>query len=395
MKKLPIIISLLVILCFGCKKNENKVVITPENKADSATIYIGTSNSQSTSDPAHLYAINVFNGTVRWEMETYGITSPVTFFDNTIYYCDHTALSGSLTAMDPINRNVKWKYQVAAAICSTPTVVNGVVYFNCNDLYMYAVNASNGILLWKYFLGPYGITKVLSSPTVVNGVVYTGATNHNIQAINVGNGTLKWKFQTSSTQISIDSGPCVVNDVVYVGDSHLSLLALDATDGSVKWYYQANDFISSSPTVTNGIVYFGSKDGYVYALDATTGAFKWKYNTGSEILASPIIKNDILYIGNTGPVSSKFQAFNALTGDLKWSYTSNQKFYGSPVVFNGMVIVADQKHLYAFNAESGAIIWNLNMANLPGRSGEELVSSATIIDFLGNLYQSGVSGDVQ
>ena len=66
------------------------------------------------------------------------------------------------------NLALDWKYTTENVIWfSSPTVLNGVVYFGSEDDSVYALNASTGALLWKFTTGNY----VESSPAVANGVV--------------------------------------------------------------------------------------------------------------------------------------------------------------------------------------------------------------------------------
>ena len=69
-------------------------------------------------------------------------------------------------------RNLLW-YLLAVA--------NGVVYVSSDDNNVYALNASTGVLLWKYATGNsvYG-----ASTAVADGVVYVGSEDDNLYALN-------------------------------------------------------------------------------------------------------------------------------------------------------------------------------------------------------------------
>ena len=80
-----------------------------------------------------------------------------------------------------------------------------------------------GKLKWKFITGG----PVTSSPVIdENGVVYIGSTDNNLYAINAEDGTLKWKFQT---EVAIDrSSPAIdQNGVVYIGSYDGYLYAFD------------------------------------------------------------------------------------------------------------------------------------------------------------------------
>jgi outer membrane protein assembly factor BamB len=108
------------------------------------------------------------------------------------------------------NLGVKWSYSAVAEVCSSPAVVNGVVYVGSDDYNVYALNASTGTLLWSYTAG----NQVKSSPAVANGVVYVGSYDQNVYALNASTGAKLWSYTTGG---EVNSSPAVANGVVYVG----------------------------------------------------------------------------------------------------------------------------------------------------------------------------------
>src|SRR5579863_783265 len=131
------------------------------------------------------------------------------------------------------NLDLKWSFSAVGEVCSSPAVVNGVVYVGSDDYNVYALNASTGAKLWSFATGYY----IYSSPAVVDGVVYVGSFDHNLYALNASTGAKLWSYGTGG--------------VVY-----------------------------SAPAVANGVVYVGSEDGNMYALNAKTGAELWSFTTG-------------------------------------------------------------------------------------------------------------------
>jgi hypothetical protein len=62
---------------------------------------------------------------------------------------------------------------------SSPAVAGGIVYVGSEDNKTYALNATNGNLIWSYKTGG----PVYSSPAVVGGVVYVGSNDGKVYAI--------------------------------------------------------------------------------------------------------------------------------------------------------------------------------------------------------------------
>ena len=62
---------------------------------------------------------------------------------------------------------------------SSPAVAGGIVFAGSYDGNLYAVNASDGKLVWSYLTGDI----VVSSPAVADGVVYFGSYDRLIYAV--------------------------------------------------------------------------------------------------------------------------------------------------------------------------------------------------------------------
>ena len=249
---------------------------------------------------------------------------------------------------------LKWKEytgQFDFWIQSSPAVVNGVLYVGSGDGNVYALNTSNGTVIWKYATG----VEVESSPAVANGVVYVGSDGGNVYALNAGTGALIWKYATGS---SVDSSPAVANDVVYVGSDDSNVYALNASTGALIWKYTTGGQVFvCSPAVANGVVYAGSfGDANVYALNASTGALIWKYNTGNGVESSPAVANGVVYFGSD---DYNVYALNASTGVKLWSYFTGHGMRAAPAVANGVAYFSsDVGTLYALNASTGAVLWD-------------------------------------
>jgi outer membrane protein assembly factor BamB len=203
-----------------------------------------------------VYALNASDGNEVWRGETdYNIASSMAFAEGALYYSRNGGVLGP-------------EY-------SSPAVANGVVYFATD---MFSLNASDGTrgcyvdfngiaavnaitcdVLWNYTAGG---TVTYSSPAIVNGVVYFGSDGGNVYALNASNGALLWRYANSG---AVQSSPAVANGVVYIGSDDNNLYALNASTGALLWNYTTGGSVESSPAVANGVVYVGSDDGNVYA----------------------------------------------------------------------------------------------------------------------------------
>ena len=88
----------------------------------------------------------------------------------------------------PTNLTLAWKFATNGSVLSSPTIVDGIVYFGSQDKNIYAVGAWSGNLLWSF------ATKaaVESSLAVDNGKVYTGGDDGNVYCLDAYSGSLIW-----------------------------------------------------------------------------------------------------------------------------------------------------------------------------------------------------------
>jgi outer membrane protein assembly factor BamB len=177
-----------------------------------------------------------------------------------------------------------WEFKTDAGIYSSPSIVDGRVYFGSHDKNWYCIDAMDGSLVWKYTINWY----VRTTAAVVDGKVYTGADDANIYCLDANTGNQIWKTPTEgghiigavySDPIYDRSSPCVVDGKVYVGHLDRNLYCLDAATGNVVWKYETGDIIVSTPTVVGDKVYVGSRDSFMYCLKTADGSLVWKFAT--------------------------------------------------------------------------------------------------------------------
>jgi outer membrane protein assembly factor BamB len=306
------------------------------------------------------------------------INSPVFHFD--VCHTGYNPYEHILSTSNVGGLVLDWAYTSPTnphAAISSPAVVNGVVYIGAvEDYTMYALNAHDGTLLWSYQTSG----QVWSSPAVENGIVYFGSYDGNLYALNATTGTLIWKYDTGG---QVAESPTVVSGIVYTSSGDGSVYALRAATGTLVWKYTTGNYVRSSPAVVNGVVYFGSTDHYVYALNAITGTLLWKYDAGDQIFeSSPAVFHGIVYIG-VDAYAGTLIALNASSGQLIWSYPIGVQINSSPAIANGIVYLApSDDYLYAIDAVTGTLAWKVAT---PGGGGTPTVAN-------GVVYCGGGSG---
>ena len=217
-------------------------------------------------------------------------------------------------------KNVKatWQFSDQSDIGSGAAVTKDrVIVTNANGL-IYALNLKTGKKIWTYSTNG----KIYSTPVIEGNLVVAASTDNSIYCLNTQTGKLAWKFETKKP---IVANAIIRNKIVYVGASDGHFRALDLYNGKLIWdFTSVNGFVVTTPLFYNNKIYFGSWGTEFYALDAKSGSLIWKWNNGS---ANRMFSPAACY----------------------------------PVATGGKIfIVAPDRFMTVFDAESGNIIWRKN-----------------------------------
>jgi outer membrane protein assembly factor BamB len=276
----------------------------------------------------------------------------------------------------------RWVYATEGKISGSPAIVDGKVYIGSEDRNWYCLDAYSGAKLWNYTVG-YAIG---SSAAVVGGRVYTGADDGNIYCLDANSGTKIWSVSAGGLfdhilmpqELQSRSSPIIVGDLLYVGALDGKVYCLNTADGSQKWVYTTGGAVGGSPAYANGVIYITSTDTYMYALNAADGSLKWKsiplnLDVGVNPVYSyfctgtPVVANGVVYVpggvtygivpdapfgGGAFGGGMRLAAFNANTGASIWNQTiaGNSGGVWMPTYYNGMVYFPENMRVSAINA---------------------------------------------
>jgi len=352
-----------------------------------------------------LYAFNALHGTLLWHYHIGDFTTFRPIAVNHILYA--ASPSGVIKALQINNGHSLWETSLPGKVTNNLLLKNNTLYICINGNIIYALRATDGSLLWKY-ASPSMIT---SSLIAMDGTVYYSIRNNTIIALNGQDGTLSWQRQIDSIVSGTSRTNFIFgfnNIVLYIssninteyGDIHL--IAVRPSNGLPLWQKRINTFSIVSSVFSEQDVYILTSDGtllayksnsgellwlahlgnaytlslamqqeyiYIYAVDgacnvlnATNGKFLLHYRTNFRV-SSPTIIGIRVYVMIPGSQIRQIQyysgivAFNAETGEILWCYLTFTPL-SEPTFANNSIYADDiQGAIYAFNANSGALIW--------------------------------------
>ena len=316
--------------------------------------------------------------TVLWSKELgWWVLSSPAVVDFKVYVSDATC---NFYCLDASEGGIIWNYYIGSGHGRNPAVADGRVYFGVGILYsstLCCLNAADGSHIWDFVTGNHNI---LSSPAVYDEKVYFGTmgqVEHDldyyvycIDAEGNGDGTtdMIWSYHLDDW---VQSSPAIVDGKIYFGSHDYNVYCLNAADGDYIWNYTTGNYVRSSPAVTDGKVYIGSDDNNVYCLNATDGDYIWSYTTGSGVYSSPAVYDGKIYVGS---MDNNVYCLNAADGSYIWSYTGSDMVSTSPAVADDKVYVATYDgNVYCLDAADGDLIWNYT-------TGDEIWYSPSIAD---------------
>jgi len=237
------------------------------------------------------------------------------------------------------------------------TAVDGIVYAQSSDQFVYAVNARTGKLIWR--TSPVGTT-FMGQPLVQGDIVYVNA------------GTVGFNF--SNVQAFAKNGSAIRG----AGVEFNGIYALDRRTGELLWHFDTKGDVMPTPAINDGQLVFSTGAGEVFALDSKSGKQRWMNKVGGMgNMSSPAVYKGKIYIGMSVPAF--LFCLDAKTGKTLWKGQISQAVNTgmgdvSPAIADGIVVmdaVSSSKTINgkvtvdvsvgAFDSETGKPLWTHKM----------------------------------
>lgn len=279
----------------------------------------------------------------------------------------YATTAGTVTARSLQNGELKWRYQTAGKIYSTPAVAQGRVVCASTDSTIFCLDLLSGEQIWKVRTGK----AIVASPVIDGSDVYIGSSEGIFRSLNLKSGKLNWAFK--GVKNFVECRPLVYADKVYFGSWGNTFYALNKKTGSLKWKREKHTNRMLSPAAVwsvaaGGKIFIVAPDRHMAALDAQTGREIWdsgQYSCRESIGISA--DGELVYIKNM--TEGNVDAFYSKAGEqqLAWECKAGlgYEIAPSPVTeTEDLVFVPTATGLIcAIDKETHEVAWKHKLSN--------------------------------
>jgi eukaryotic-like serine/threonine-protein kinase len=250
----------------------------------------------------------------------------------------------NLTILDEATGAVIWTKSLGSF--STPTVSSGVVYVGTLGGEIWALNSTNGEIIWKYSI--YGYSEPLDIPLVADGKVFFNDRDGWLFCINQTNAQFIWKYETALAEVA---HLAIDGDRLFTMNS-----CLNATDGTLLWQYGEKPsgihYSYHTPTVDEGKVFL-SIGPSIHAVDELRGTVIWGFNSTGDTSDVAIGYGKVI-VSDGG----NLYCLNETNGSEEWRYQEDFNWFSSiPTIADNKIVVPAYDKVLCLDANNGSLLW--------------------------------------
>lgn len=303
-------------------------------------------------------------------------------------------------ALDGSNGTLLWSYPVRNSIKNTIAIGHDIVFAQDAQGYLYAVDAETGKLRWEKQLPVNGLPALIDGLVTSEGVVYAGS-GKGLCAFECQTGKLLWKNEAWGQGEGTTSTLTVGNGLLIGSAQWNALYGHDAKTGKKLWTAADNGLRNrgSSPALHGSLLYLISDKSF-FILEAATGKVVVRkplpYNV--DVTSTPLLTDKEIIFGSA---QKGLVALDCETLEEKWvcpvgdalvytcPYTRQPSaaIETSPVWAGKTVYVgASDGTVYGINKEDGKVIWK-HATGAPVFGSVAVSGNVLVVaDFGGNVY---------
>ncbi|MFC6996796.1 outer membrane protein assembly factor BamB family protein [Rufibacter roseus] len=281
------------------KKNERNWSFKTGQSIYASPEVVGNRVLFASADSA-IYCLNAKNGKLLWRVTTGApiLASPVVESGRVFI----GGSDGIFRAIDLKTGEQLWAFtEMEGFPASRATVAEGKVVFGTWGKTLYAINANNGSLAWKWRNNEYShyYSPAMCVPVIQNGHVYMVAPDEKLREFDLMTG--EHTFVTDRYRVRESLGGNNAEDLLVAKTMQDSVVAWSTKGAKPEVLFNiaagfGNDFSASMPVFDGTTAFFGTTFGRVYAVDLVQKKIKWAYQLSYDMVNTirPLGKGRVL-----------------------------------------------------------------------------------------------------
>ncbi len=240
----------------------------------------------------NIYGLDAQTGNELWHITTnQAVMGAATIREGVAYIGGG---DGRMFAIDIQTGNIKWSFdELKNYVLTRPLVYRDKLYFGCWDTHLYALNLTDGLLVWKWNNGK-GNSKLSPAsvwPVAADGKIFITAPDRYFTCLDAETGKEVWR--TNEYKVRETVGLSEDGKTVYSKCMWDTVVAMDATthEPITRWATHTDFGYEHNPAMPlekDGTLWISTKNGLLLGMDAKTGAVLWRHKIGNSILNTPL-----------------------------------------------------------------------------------------------------------
>lgn len=270
---------------------------------------------------------------------------------------------GEVVAIDAAAGTQVWRVKPGGPLRGAPTVADGNVYVVSHDNQLFALNQTDGSVIWTQSgtLESQGVFGA-AAPAVGQGTIVAGFSSGELNAYRYENGRSLWSDTLSRSTIStsvssladIDAEPVIDQGRVYAVGQGGRMAAVELGTGQRLW--EQNIAGISTPWVAGEWLFIVTDDARLVCIARGTGKIRWisqlpawrneKDKKGAISWVGPVLAGDRLWLANS---RGRLIAASVDDGAIRSTIELDDSVSLSPIVAgNTLYVLSDKGRITAY-----------------------------------------------
>lgn len=292
-----------------------------------------------------------------WEIRTgYELFASPAILDGILYFgCNDS----HFRAVDSADGRAVWAFPVQCGISAEAAVDSQRVYFGGQDGYLYCLDRQRGTQIWKAGLG-YHI--LCDAALIADSLVLTGNSRGGVAAVSTGDGQVVWSDNLGGLVLGV-----TVTDSLAVVSTESGRVAAYGFDGTRFWNRDLGHQ-ASQPSASQGRVLVGLSNGTVRCLSLEEGSDMWAADLQAggyrAVVGRPVVRGDRVLAGTS---HSRVACIGLEDGSVLWNREMENWVQVPPSVGDSLVYVScDDKRLHILSLADGSSVDSLEIGSYSG-----------------------------